>query len=152
MEHDLERDIVATAMIYMSEQHGVIFCKDDICLEAPTAMISESLVSNLMRLASFSVNITTGGAQSERGNRTYLPGEDILMALAFDHAIEMSSRKDDETGKFVVDFLELQASVLEIEKVKGRIEIDHDMVSRVVSAAFSRLRSDPSSPSKDMGA
>lgn len=158
MEYDFERDVVAMAMVLMAEEHDVTFRRGGVALEAPTAMISASLVLGLMKLARFSINMpepstSTSGAKL----LTYLPGEDILMALAFDHAIEMSPRSDEylrkegSDRKSVVDIDELMAMVTEIESARGRIDIDHDMVTRVSSAAARRISAEYSAEQSPSG-
>lgn len=150
MDREQERSIVAMAMVLLAEEHDVTFRKDDVALEAPMAMMSAQLVSDLMRLSAFSANITEDLTGRPGGPRTYLPGEDILMAMAFDYAIEIAPRMKGGDLTQSVDLRDLAEMIRGIEAAGGRIDIDHDMVSRVTSSAIQRIASAPASPSDSM--
>lgn len=137
MDNDEERDVIAMAMVLLAEEHPTSFRRGEVSLSAPAALLSPRLVADLMRLGAFCSNLHREYGMAARGDTRALPGENIVMALAFDHAVETAPRL--ETDHTVIDLDILSQRISEVEGSGRRIEIDHDMVARVVSAANFRL-------------
>lgn len=153
MEYDEERrDVVAGSMVLLAEEQNAAFRRGDVILRAPVAMMSPRLVGDLMRLAAFSANLHHEIFARSPGARKTLPGEDIFLAAAFDHAIEIAPRSALEDGTPVVDLERLAGWVQYIETSQGAIAIDHDLVSRVTIAARDRMAPGMSEPARPTGA
>ena len=153
MEQDEERrDVVAGGIVLLAEEQDAVFRRGDIILRAPVAMMSPRLVGDLMRLAAFSANLHHEIFARSSGARKSLPGEDIFLAAAFDHAIEIAPRCALEDGTPVVDLERLAGWVQYIEMSQGAIAIDHDLVARVTIAARDRLAPGGSEPAQPVGA
>lgn len=100
--HSIGDDIPALGMVLLAEASGVRFLGNDRVLPATTALMSGDLVRALLKLSSWTLGleqtraILALGSESRTGNRKRLRvGEHVLLAAAFDHALEISPKASD---------------------------------------------------------
>lgn len=100
----MDDDVPALGMVLLAEASGARFLGNGRVLPATTALMSGDLVRTLLKLSSWTLGLERAKAALEpeaasrptTGRRRI--GEEVLLAAAFDHALEIAPRADLADG------------------------------------------------------
>lgn len=147
-----ETDQAALAMVLLSEYHDCSFRLKGLPLRAPRALMSSELVTDLMKVGIFSLNLQAGqGPQTAHKDPLTGFGAQALIAVGFDYAIEAVPRDPDDPE--AVNLEDLRDHVRTIEGVFGAIPVDQYLVSRITMQAQARanfVHDQPTASGSDM--
>lgn len=122
------------------------YTRNGLVHNAQTAFQSKPLVTNLLKLGIFSMNIPTMSGLDEATEKvgvSFATVPSALLATGVHYAIAVAPRaegpEDEETPIICLDALE--AHVMRIEKELSEIHIDHDLVAHIRVLAQRKLES-----------
>lgn len=139
-----ETDQAALAMVLLSEAHDCSFRLNGQPLRAPKAMMSSDLVTDLMKVGIFSLNLQAGHSPRDESKPVSGFGAQLLIATGFDYAIEAVPRAAGDP--LSINLEDLRDHVRRIEGVFGTIPVDQYLVSRVTMQANDRNNFAPEHP------
>lgn len=141
----IDRELSAAGLLDVGLARKHHFTKNGHILPAEQAFQSSELISNLMKLGLFSMNIPLSDDASLDGDglvhTARIPV--FLLAMGLDYAIEASPTiaEPTQSGEPVISLDALAEHIAKIENGFGAISIDHELVDRIAMLANYRLMS-----------